>query len=539
MILPWRVLLGVAMLIGWMPIGGASHAQGIPAEPTLTHAEFDEAKQLFFQRCAGCHGVMRKGATGKNLEPENTRKIGQQRLERIIALGTEGGMNNFDDVFTKEQIRRLATYIQQPPPVPPEMSLAQMKASRKVLVAPDKYPTKPAHRRHWQNFFVTILRDAGKVAILDGDTKEVVTRINTGYAVHVVEETTDGRFWYSVGRDGKLTKIDLWMNPPQVVAEVRVAYDARGISVARHGPMQNKYLIAGAYWPPQFVIVDAVSMEPLKAVSTSGADIDGEFVREARVAALLATKNAPTWMVAVKELGQVWQVDYSDIKNLKVTMIDSARFLHDGFFDPSERYFQVAANSADRMAFIDSQTSTLAGMLDTGRKPHTGPGANWTDPQCGPVGATVHLGEGKLTVWGNDPQGHPQQAWKACYSLPTEGPGLFLRAHPNSPHVFLDQAQHPEPAVAQSIQALDIKSRRIVKKLRVTETDKAVATHIEFNHDGSEAWVSVWAKGGKADWAKGEVVIYDSTKLNEKARIKGLETPTGKFNVASRMNHRG
>ena len=39
-------------------------------------------------------------------------KKGQQRLERIIALGTEGGMNNFDDIFTKDQIKMLATYIQ-------------------------------------------------------------------------------------------------------------------------------------------------------------------------------------------------------------------------------------------------------------------------------------------------------------------------------------------------------------------------------------------------------------------------------------------
>ncbi|MBT8447925.1 MAG: cytochrome c, partial [Gammaproteobacteria bacterium] len=30
--------------------------------PPMTVAEFDQAKQLFFERCAGCHGVLRKGA---------------------------------------------------------------------------------------------------------------------------------------------------------------------------------------------------------------------------------------------------------------------------------------------------------------------------------------------------------------------------------------------------------------------------------------------------------------------------------------------
>ena len=71
------------------------------AEPTLSKADFEKAQLHYFQRCAGCHGVLRKGATGKNLEPENTLKKGQTRLEKIIALGTEGGMNNFDDLFSE------------------------------------------------------------------------------------------------------------------------------------------------------------------------------------------------------------------------------------------------------------------------------------------------------------------------------------------------------------------------------------------------------------------------------------------------------
>jgi len=49
------------------------------AEPTLSEADFEKAKTMYFQRCAGCHGVLRKGATGKNLEPKNTRKSGMDK----------------------------------------------------------------------------------------------------------------------------------------------------------------------------------------------------------------------------------------------------------------------------------------------------------------------------------------------------------------------------------------------------------------------------------------------------------------------------
>jgi len=42
--------------------------------PNMTQAEFDVATQVFFERCAGCHGVLRKGATGTPLTPDITRE---------------------------------------------------------------------------------------------------------------------------------------------------------------------------------------------------------------------------------------------------------------------------------------------------------------------------------------------------------------------------------------------------------------------------------------------------------------------------------
>src|SRR6516225_8564026 len=33
-----------------------------PGDPVMTPPEFMTAKQIFFERCAGCHGVLRKGA---------------------------------------------------------------------------------------------------------------------------------------------------------------------------------------------------------------------------------------------------------------------------------------------------------------------------------------------------------------------------------------------------------------------------------------------------------------------------------------------
>ena len=58
--------------------GGAPSTVGAAAQqiemvtsagaPDMTRAEFEHAKQIYFERCAGCHGVLRKGATGKPLK---------------------------------------------------------------------------------------------------------------------------------------------------------------------------------------------------------------------------------------------------------------------------------------------------------------------------------------------------------------------------------------------------------------------------------------------------------------------------------------
>ena len=65
-----------------------------PGDPELTQEEFDQANTIYFQRCAGCHGVLRKGATGKALTADLTRELGYDYLRDFIVYGSPGGMPN-------------------------------------------------------------------------------------------------------------------------------------------------------------------------------------------------------------------------------------------------------------------------------------------------------------------------------------------------------------------------------------------------------------------------------------------------------------
>ena len=505
---------------------GIASAEGI----TLTDDEMKQAKKMYFDRCAGCHGTLRKGATGPNLEPAKTTALTTDGLKVFIEFGTPGGMPAWKDQLSEQEIDLMARFLQVTPPTPPEMSLADMKATWKVIVPVKDRPTKPMHKRNIDNFFGVILRDAGKVAIIDGDTKETVGIVDTGFAVHILRSSASGRYFYSIGRDAKATLIDLWMEKPTVVAEVKVGAEARSIEVSKFhdkkADYRDKYAIIGDYWPPQFIIVDGLTLEPIKVVSTRSMTYDtNEYHPEPRVAAIITSHNAPEWMLNIKETGYIWIVDYSDIKNMKITQLEAERFLHDGGW-ANKRYFLMAANMRNKLVVVDTVEKKVAAIVEVGNKPHPGRGANWVDPELGPVYATPHLGEPALALVGTDPKGHPKEAWKMVRKIPVlAAGGLFVKTHQKSNHVWVDSTLDSVADNTRTLTVIDKKNPEAPFKT-IKVADKGRVVHMEYNKDGNEVWVSVWDKNG-------EIVIYDDKTLKEKKRITGdwLVTPTGKFNM--------
>jgi nitrite reductase (NO-forming)/hydroxylamine reductase len=91
----------------------------------------------------------------------------------------------------------------------------------------------------------------------------------------------------------------------------------------------------------------------------------------------------------------------------------------------------------------------------------------------------------------------------------TAGPGLFLKTHPKSNHIWTDATLAKEEGANQTI--------CVFKK---DDFDAGA------NKEGTEVWTSVWDK-------EGEIIIYDDKTLKEIKRIKAdwLVTPTGKWNV--------
>jgi len=520
--------------------GGAAFSQGVPVSPE----EMKKAAQIYFDRCAGCHGMLRGGATGPALKPEIMRQRGLDYIKWIVYNGTPGGMPDWgkQGILSEDEIELLAKFLMHEPPPPPEMSLDDMLKTWKVYVPPEERPKKPEHNRNWKNFMGVILRDVGKVAIIDGDTKELVNIVDTGFAVHIFRSSGTGRYFLTIGRDGK----DLWMKKPDKVAEVKVCYDARSIDTSKYkgkkGDYMDKLAIVGCYWPPSIVIMDGQTLKPMKIVSTSGYTYDTEeFIREARVASMVASHYDPAWVVSVKETGHVWIVDYSKLPDVKVDMIEAERFLHDGGWDLSKRYFLVAANMRNKMVVIDVKDKKLVAKIETGVKPHPGRGANVNHPKYGPIYCTGHIGSNNVACIGTDPKKHPKYAWKVVANIELPGPGggtLFIKTHPKSKHIWVDRPLNPDDKLKQEVYVIDKKTLKVVKTINVIEDLKkagydmpkgARVVHPEYDMYGKEVWISIW---GKKDQPTA-IAVYDDKTLKLKKVITGdwVRTPTGIFNV--------
>ncbi|SFW87757.1 nitrite reductase (NO-forming) / hydroxylamine reductase [Pseudomonas sp. NFACC09-4] len=507
--------------------------------PDLSQADFDAAKEIYFQRCAGCHGVLRKGATGKPLTPDITQSRGQAYLEALITYGSAAGMPNWgtSNALTKDQITVMAKFIQHTPPTPPEWGMAETLKTWKVLVKPEDRPTRQLNSLNLQNLFSVTLRDDGKIALIDGDSKQIVKLIDTGYAVHISRISASGRYLLVIGRDAKIDMIDLWPKEPTKVAEIKVGIEARSVETSKFKGYEDKYAIAGSYWPPQFTIMDGETLEPRQIVSTRGMTVDTQqYHPEPRVAAIIASHEWPEFIVNVKETGKVMLVNYQDIKNLTITSIDAAPFLHDGGWDSSHRYFMTAANNSNKVAVIDSKERKLTALVDVGKTPHPGRGANFDHPLYGPVWATSHLGDAGVSLIGTDPLKHPQYAWKQVGSLQGQGGGsLFIKTHPQSRHLYVDTTLSPDAKLSQSVAVFDIdKLDAGYKVLPIAEyagirKGALRVVQPEYNKAGDEVWFSVWS--GQED-ESALVVIDDKTlKVKNVIKDKRLITPTGKFNV--------
>ena len=164
----------------------------VSSDVTITDAEMEQGELIYFDKCAGCHGSSRKGATGPSLLPDgNGKDISMKDLtpagiKVFIENGTPGGMPEWKGIMSEGEIELMTRFLMVDPPAIPEFGMDEIKNTWNLIIPVVDRPTKPMHDRNIDNFFGVIMRDAGNVAVIDGDTKEKLAVLKTGFAVHIL-----------------------------------------------------------------------------------------------------------------------------------------------------------------------------------------------------------------------------------------------------------------------------------------------------------------------------------------------------------------
>lgn len=515
------------------PIPGYVTSDG----PALTTDAFARASALYYERCTGCHGVLREGIAGTPLTAELMRQRGTEYLKAVIHYGVSAGMPGWGttDQLSAADIELLARFLQHPPPAPADMDEGDIKAGWKLHVPPGKRPREPQHDRDLDDLFAVLLHDVASVAFIHGPSRRIIATVPTGRAPHRARLSASGRYLYVICRDGTLTLIDLYSALPQRVAQTRVGLEARAVGVSRFAGYEDRYVLAGSYWPPHLVLLDGRTLEPIKLVSTrSRTRVNKRFHPEPRVTDVHGSYAHPEFIAHIKETGHTYLVPYRESDTLVITDLDTTPELRAGSFALDRRHY-LTPTDHNAIVVVDSVARRVAATIPS-RIFAGGIGASFDDAQLGQVWMTGSLTSSELAVIGTDPKHRPDAAWRQVRTIQGAGIGaMFVAAHPNSPHVFVDNPLSPVAEVSQSLAVLT-KGRldQGFQPLRIAELSGLQVgprrvLQPTFDARGAELWTLVWNPQDLA----AAIVVVDAQSLAPLATISAptLVSPTRLYNL--------
>jgi nitrite reductase (NO-forming)/hydroxylamine reductase len=510
---------------------------------------------VFEKECQGCHGPNHEGGVGSDLRPAVIAKKNSHMLAETVLNGRAGtAMPQFKGKFSKADADKMVDYLQHfKGKKMTVLTLDSVKAGWKPLNDRmkffKKYPKAADVKKNTDICFVTE-RDAYRVAFVDGTSGKILSKHKAGFAVHVtVTNKRQPRYAYSISRSGLVTMFDLNTPGQQKIAQCQVGSESRGLAVSPDG----KYLMAGNYTPGGAILMNAMTLEPLKVYPTSSViDPDGN-IGSSRVAGIYDTPYGPYIAFALKDGGHVYIIDYSkegfpivgDIPNI-------GKILHDGFLNEGKeigRYLFQASQGSDVMGVVDFKTKSLVTKIYTGpsAKPHPGQGSSWYNEHLGAqLGATVNMNLGQVTIWDDN--------FDVVRQIPTGGGGLFIGTSEHTPFLWADnvlggsanwnkvhlinkQTLELDRVLTVGTKQgtiIDPVSHKVLYKWKVpTVKDKKGNVviprilHAEPANHGKWTMIS--------EWNAGRIGIYEAKTVKFVKYIKGLTTPTFSYSIEHRQ----
>jgi len=213
---------------------------------------------------------------------------------------------------------------------------SDMRASRSVNPASAGLPATAAavfRGVDLLNLFIVVEAADPHVTVLDGDRLEPIYRFVSRNLLEAGPAfTPDGRYMFLASRDGWISKFDIWNLV--LVAEVRVGVNTRSMAVSGDG----KFVAVANDLPATLVLLDA-DLNPLRVLAVK--DKNGKI--HSRVAALRDAPPRRSFVVALKDVAEVWEVSYDPAaEDIAVGMVHDFQYKEGafirGFLNPRRSY---------------------------------------------------------------------------------------------------------------------------------------------------------------------------------------------------------
>ena len=526
----FKQALTLIIALASLPLSAAENHNKTKEDIKVTKTE-----KLYIDHCQECHGVGRLGAMGPALFPENLSRLKKAKAVKVIADGRAATqMPGYSDKLTNAEIESLVTYIYTPPKERPKWTLADINKTNIQHFDQSKLPNKPVFDADLMNLFIVVELGDHSATLLNGDTFEPITRFKTRFALHGGPKySPDGRFVYFASRDGWISKYDIYNM--KIVSEVRAGINTRNLAVSSDG----KYAIVGNYLPHNVVILNTKDLSVVKMIETK--DSNGV---SSRVSAVYNAPPRHSFIVALKDVKEAWEIPYSDkggvevfkgwahdyrkdsgegkVENWKVEdkfpirRIKTADYLDDFFFDPDYINLIGTARNSHNGQVINLDAKKNVATIELTGMPHLGSGITW-HYQNKEVFASPNIKEGKVTVI-------DMENWQVIKEIKTQGPGFFMRSHSKSPYAWADVFFGPNN---DKVHVIDKSTLEIVKTLAPSPGKNAA--HVEFTKDGKYVLLSVWD-------IDGELIVYDANTLEIVKRMP-MKKPSGKYNVFNKISY--
>ena len=489
------------------------------------------ARQLFARYCSSCHGKDRLGETGPALLPENLQRLKKTRAPAVIKYGRVATqMPGYADKLNDQQIQALVNLIYTPLPHIPVWGKKEINHShiiyKKAFARSNARNVKPVYRADPLNLFLVVESGDHHVTVLDGDKMVPIKRFKSRFALHGGPKfSSTGRYVYFASRDGWISKFDMYTL--ETVAEIRAGINTRNAAVSA----DDRYVLVGNTLPHTLVILDARDLSLIKVI-----DVKDDEGHSSRVSAVYTAPPRHSFIVALKDIKEVWEINYSDhppkiypgyvhdyrsgeglaeTGKFPIRRIKLHDYLDDFFFDQSYEYLIGASRTGKKGQVVDLIVGKKIADIDLPGMPHLGSGITWKYKNT-TVLATPNLRKGLVTVI-------DMHTWKTIKKIKTDGPGFFIRSHENTPYAWVDVFVGPHK---DEVHIIDKRTLKIVKTLN--PDPGKTSGHIEFNRDGSRALLSIWEN-------KGEVIVYDTKTFKIVKRLP-MSKPVGKYNVYNKIH---